>query len=131
MFRFAFRVTHAAIVGLVLIGAAAMSGCGGPRETTPPAELVGVWTTTDSRYQGRFFEFTPSGSMRIGTGDGNVDNYPIWDIEREPEDAFMRYAVTYLNADSEEYTFHFYYESFDGGVIRFIHQDLKWTREKE
>jgi hypothetical protein len=120
---------------LVVIAVAAValfpSSCRGSRNTTVPEELKGTWTTTDPRYEGRFFEFTARGSLRVGTGDDNVDVYTIWDIESEREDAFVRYAVTYLSVDAQEYRFHFYYDPFDEGMIRFIHQELKWKREKE
>ena len=119
------------IVIALWMGALVTAGCGRSRNTTVPGELRGTWTTGNPRYEGRYFEFTASGGMRIGTGDGNVDLYTIWDIESEPEDAFVRYAVTYLNSDAQEYRFHFYYDSFDGGIIRFINQELKWKREKE
>jgi hypothetical protein len=69
--------------------------------------------------------------MRVSTGDGGGDIFPIWDIESTPEDSFIKYKVTYLNSDTQEYAFHFYFDPFDGGIIRFIHQDLKWKRAKE
>jgi hypothetical protein len=113
------------------VGVLVTAGCGRSRNTIVPGELQGTWTTHHFRYEDRFFEITANGTMRIGTGDGDVDIYTIWDIESEPQEALVRYAVTYLNADAQEYTFHFTYDSFDGGIIRFINQDLKWKRQKE
>jgi hypothetical protein len=112
-------------------GALVTAGCGRSRNTTVPGELCGTWTTNDPRYEGRSLEFAASGAMRIGTGDGNIDSYTIWDIESEPEASFVRYEVTYLNPEAQEYTLHFYYDSFDGGIIRFINRELKWRRQKE
>ena len=69
--------------------------------------------------------------MQVGTGDATADIYTIWDIDSEPEDSFVRYTVTYLNSEAQEYKFYFYYDSVDGGIIRFINQELRWKREKE
>jgi hypothetical protein len=115
----------------LLAGAVITFGCRHARTTTVPEDLLGRWTTTDPRYKGRYFEFTQSGGMRIGTGDDNVDIYTIWNVESEPEDAFTRYTVTYLNSYVQEYKLLFYYDAFDGGIIRFINQELNWTREEE
>lgn len=100
------------------------------RNTDIPEQLMGVWTTTEPRYQDRYFEFTKYKSMRVGKGDGTEESYPIVNIEETPQNALKRYTITYLS-EGEEYYFHFTYDAFDTGIIRFTNQDnLRWYKKE-
>lgn len=104
--------------------------CRGSRTTTPPAHLIGVWTTTNPRYEERYFKLTTSSTMVVGKGDGLEDVYRIVMIEESTQDAMSRYTITYLS-EGEEYNFHFLYDPSGDGMIRFVNQEgLNWTREE-
>jgi hypothetical protein len=105
--------------------------CRETRNKEVPDELLGIWTTDNSRYQGRHFEFTTEGMMAIGTGGGNVDTYFITNIESVENGALTDYTVTYLNRSGDEYKFHFRHDPFENGIITFTNQKaLKWRRKE-
>lgn len=118
-------------IGLLLAFSLTSIFCREVRDTKVPEKLLGVWTTSDARYKDRFFELTPTPTLRLGTGEANVDIYVIWNIETVPQNALTLYTVTYLNSSGDEYLFKFRYDPFDGGIITFVNQDeMKWTREE-
>ena len=126
-----FVLRSKTIIGLLLACSLTSVFCREARDTNVPEKLLGVWTTSNARYKDRFFELTPSSTLRLGTGDGNVDIYVIWSIETVPQNALTLYTVTYVNASGDEYLFKFRYDPFDGGIIVFVNQDeMKWTREE-
>lgn len=105
--------------------------CQESRNRQMPDHLIGIWVTTHPKYQDRYFEFTSDATMVVGKGDGLEDVYPIENIEASPQNALTRYTVTYLS-EGEEYHFHFFYDPFEDGMIRFVNQEgLNWTREEQ
>ena len=105
-------------------------GCHILEDKTSPAELTGVWETSDPRYEDCSFEL--KGDMII------FNNYPeytsinyISDIERSPETDGVLYHIDYEDKEGLEYKFSFYFvKGHDGDVIRFKNQkEITWTRQ--
>ena len=113
----------------VLIAIVAMFAACQPRKAPVlPTGLLGVWKTVDPQYADRFFEIA-STRISFGTGDGNVESYPIVAVEEVGEGQAMLYTISYRNRDGHAYRFSFYYDSSDASVIRFKHQRAsQWTR---
>jgi len=105
-------------------------GCRAPQEpAVVPADLHGVWKTTDSRYEGRFFELTVN-TVTLGTGEDRQETYPIRTVETRRETRATAYALTYMNpAEGAADTLVLHYEPRDGGVIRFGNQpNVEWRK---
>jgi hypothetical protein len=93
---------------------------------TMPAELLGVWNTTDARYADRAFEIKTD-SLIFHTGDGSFTQHSIKRVNVVREDSVPLYTVDYLIGD-DLYTFSFYYDRTPD-TIRFQNQsEMKWTR---
>ena len=115
------------LVGLAV--ACALAACR-PREITIPDGLIGVWTTEAPRYQDRFFDLRPE-KVIFGTGNGNSNSNPIVAIETAEEDGHLRYNIDYWGSEGQEYTFSFYYDPANGGVITLKNQrNIDWRKER-
>jgi len=94
--------------------------------TTMPAELLGVWSTTDPRYADRAFEIKTD-SLIFHTGDGSFTEHSIRSVNVVQDDSIPLYVVDYLNND-DAYMFSFYFDS-ESGTIQFQNQrEMTWTR---
>ena len=117
-------------VWMIIICLMAMSAfqCGG--KGTVPEDLIGVWETTSTAYEDRFFEIT-SGEVIFGTGENTSDTYPIAKIKMEKVPAQRTlYVICYKIVEGKEYKFSFYYDPANRGRIRFKNQqEMVWTRK--
>lgn len=115
-----------ALLALALV----FPGCSVLREElVVPPELIGVWGTTDPRYEGRTFEFT-TGSVIFQTGNGPFDftAHPIQDISIVPDGNRLDYVVEYGTIDAGAFEFSFSYLPDGQGMIRFMNQpEMIWT----
>ena len=115
------------IVVLIIIGALIFVSCTG-KHTNIPENLVGIWTTSEPRYEDRFFEITKE-TLIYGLGGDKKDIYSVSSIEESLEGNNIIYTISYKNTDGFKFTRSFYYESVEGGVIRFKNQkQVKWTK---
>ncbi len=109
---------------------ATIMGCQSQKDNPVPANLLGVWKTSEPRYANRFFKLTKD-AITFGTGGDNVDRYPIASIERTRDEEGLLYNIHYLNREGQQYAFSIYYDSTNHGVIRFKNQKrFTWTRER-
>lgn len=92
------------------------------RNETIPDELLGMWTTSASKYADRYFEIGPTW-LRFDTGTTNVLVYRIANVGSSEEGNATLYRVEYLIGEGA-YTFSFLYEQFPEAVIRFENQPL-------
>ena len=93
---------------------------------TLPGELVGVWSTTDTRYADRAFEIKKD-SLIFQTGGTSSTMHSIRRVDVEQSDSTTLYLVDYLN-NEDVYTFSFYFDA-DSDTIRFQNQlEMVWTR---
>ena len=115
------------IVVLILTGASIFVSCTG-KHSDIPEDLIGKWTTTEPRYEDRFFEITKE-TLIYGLGGDKQDVYFISSLERNLGENQLLYSISYKNKDGFKFTRSFYYESVNGGVIRFKNQKhIEWTK---
>lgn len=96
-----------------------------------PQNLMGEWTSSDPRYQDRFFKITRE-RVTFGLGGDKEDTYFISSIEASPESHHTLYTISCKNADGASFTRSFYYQSANGGVITFKNQKhIEWHKEND
>jgi hypothetical protein len=96
-----------------------------------PEDLIGQWTTSEPRYQDRFFEITKE-TLAYGLGGGKIDVYFISSMKESLEGNNILYTINYKNTDGLKFTQSFYYHPENGGSIQLKHQEhIKWTKEKD
>ena len=104
-------------------------GCQPETNTTVPDELVGVWKTSAPKYADRFFELTKD-VVIFGTGEKNDLVHAILNVEEVRANKRILYTIHYGNEEGQEYEWSFYYDSANGGAIRFKNQEeIGWTKE--
>lgn len=95
-----------------------------------PEILIGKWTTSEPRYEDRFFEITKE-TFTYGIGGDKEDINFISSIEKSLEGNSILYTINYKNKDGSGFTRSFYYTA-NGDVITFKNQkDIEWTKEKD
>lgn len=115
------------IVILILIGASIFVSRTG-KHCDIPEDLTGRWTTTEPRYEDRFFEITKE-TLVYGLGGDKQDVYFISNLERKLVGNQLLYSIGFKNKDGFKFTRSFYYESGNGGIIRFKNQKhVEWTK---
>lgn len=96
-----------------------------------PDSLIGRWTTSEPRYNDRFFELSKT-TFTYGLGGDKKDVCVISSIEKSVQDNNTLYTINYYNIDGMEFTRSFYYYPANGGVIKFKNQEgIKWTKNKD
>lgn len=114
--------TLLAVTCLVLL-----MGCE-PRNRSLPNDLIGVWKTSDPKYEGRFLLLAED-RIIFGTGAGSVSSHPIRRFVRVPQVTGFLYTITYTNEEGKEYRLSFVHDLEHGGVIRFKNQrDILWKK---
>jgi hypothetical protein len=105
----------------------ALWGCQSGVNTTVPDNLVGIWETSESRYQDRFMELKKD-VVIFGTGDGNQSIHSIRKVKTASQDERILYTVYYLDEEGGEYFFSFFY-SPTGRVITLKNRDeIEWKK---
>jgi len=100
-----------------------------PEPVAVPSELHGVWKTSHSRYENRFFELTVN-TITLGIGDESPQSYPIERFEKRQEVREIIYSLTYrIPSEDVANALSFYYEPRGGGTIWFKNQrNVEWRR---
>ena len=93
---------------LLVVIAMLLLGCQSRIPSAVPDELLGVWKTLNPQYSDRSFEITKM-SVTFGTGNGQIDSYPIVAVEQVREKEALLYRIVYLNEARQEYRFSFYF----------------------
>ncbi len=95
-----------------------------------PEDLIGKWTTSEPRYQDRFFEITKE-RLTYGLGGDKIDIYLISSMEKSLEGNNILYTINYKNTDGLKFTQSFYYHPKNGGSIQLKHQEhIEWRKKK-
>ena len=93
-----------------------------------PENLIGKWTTSEPRYEDRFFEITKE-TLVYGLGGDKQDVYFVSNLETRLQGNQILYTLSCKDTDGLKFTRSFYYESANGGVIRFKNQKhVEWTK---
>ncbi|MFH1674978.1 MAG: hypothetical protein ABIF87_16360 [Pseudomonadota bacterium] len=116
----------AAVVTIVIV---ALSAFFLQRHTLLPDELVGVWTTSDSRYADRMLDLSKV-TIIFGTGKDNIDTYFISNVKKKLHEDATLYTVYFHNLEGLKDRASFYYEPQNGGTIRFKNQKQAWSKQK-
>jgi hypothetical protein len=96
-----------------------------------PENLMGKWTTSEPKYINRFLELTKTG-LTYGLGENQENVYIISSVEKGVESNNILYTINYKDTNGSEFTRSFYYESANGGVIKFKNQEnIEWTKEED
>ena len=116
------------VLMLAIIGAAAWAG---QQSSMLPSDVQGVWTTDDSRYQGRSMELSPAFVILL-TGQENAPSVQ-WVNQVKTEAAGNGTEITVVSTDraaGAEYEMAIVYSPANGGEIRFKNQPQVWKRAK-
>ena len=102
-----------------------------PKKTKDiPENLIGKWTTSEPRYEDRFFEITKE-TLVYGLGGDKQDVYFISNLETRLEGNKLLYTLSCKDTNGLKFTRSFYYESLNGGVIKFKNQkNIEWMKKR-
>jgi hypothetical protein len=96
-----------------------------------PNELLGVWQTSEPKYDGCFFKIGENSIIFLNKYEPSIDSNIISKIEIVPPkgDKHTLYTIYYYKEGEEEYQFSFYYYPEEGGSILFKNQiEIKWQK---
>jgi hypothetical protein len=101
-----------------------------PKSRNVPSELIGVWRTSDPKYEGRSFEIGLV-SVSFGTGEGGSHTGFIEKVDGVFDGGGTVYTISYKE-DGVENQFSFYYSEQKGKTIVFRNQpNIVWSKVKE
>jgi len=108
------------------------SGYSCKKKTVVPGELLGVWKTTDPKYEGCYFEIKED-QVVIKTIEGTVNVNAITGVKKDKKlssEERIYYIISYLTPDKVEDALNiYYYPKEEGGTLRFTSQEkIAWTR---
>lgn len=96
-----------------------------------PPGMLGVWKTSEPKYEGCFFELTKE---KISFANkAYLESFLIHKISKivitTPRAEKILCTVYYKDSEGQKYEFSFYYDPSDGGSIRFKNQStIKWVK---
>ncbi|NIO11734.1 MAG: hypothetical protein GTO40_28415 [Deltaproteobacteria bacterium] len=118
------KLLRSLIIGLFVLS---FLGCVPEKEIIVPDELIGLWSTSASRYADRHFEFTKN-MLIFKVGDEETGVHKIKELERSGDGNATWYTVTYLSL-GEKYKFSFSYYPANDGIITIVNQaNVQWAR---
>ena len=99
-------------------------------ESLPP-EMLGVWETSEPKYEGCFFELTKD--KLSFANKSHLESFAIHKISKieitTPKTEKLLCTLYYKGSEGQKYEFSFYYDPSDGGSIRFKNQTtIKWVK---
>jgi hypothetical protein len=103
--------------------------CG--RTTSASGGLIGIWRTSDIRYNDTSFEIKKK-EIIFRTKEGSSESFSIIKIEKEQmqDKEWLQYTLYYWSRDLQKVEFLFYFQPADSGVIRFKNQPyLVWKKD--
>jgi len=94
-----------------------------------PEKLHGIWETDAEIFSDRYFVLDKN-SVGFGTGDGKIDWYDITRVNEAVERNQVLYTIEFQNVEGSVLKRDFYYDSDNGGKIRFKNQPaIEWILE--
>jgi hypothetical protein len=92
-----------------------------------PEALNGVWETSSENYADRYF-LLDKNAVGFDTGDGIVDWYQITHVTETRESNTVLYTIEFERVEGTLFKRHLFFDSSDGGKIRFKNQpDIEWV----
>ncbi len=116
---------------MVLVICAVLLACESKGPKSLPPEMLGVWETSEPKYEGCFFELRKD---KISFANkAHLESFVIHKVSKikitTPRAEKLLCTVYYKGSEGQEYNFSFYYDPSDGGSIRFKNQTtIKWVR---
>jgi len=110
---------------------AVLLACESKGPTSIPPEMLGVWKTSEPKYEGCFFELAKDEISF--SNKAYLASFVIHKISKieitTPRAEKLLCTVYYKGSEGQEYEFSFYYDPSDGGSIRFKNQTtIKWVK---
>ena len=118
------------LVGFIILALLGGNSC--KKEMVIPDELIGVWETSEPKYEGCYFEVTKD-EIIIKDIEENLNFYKITKIEAEkdPSEEFITYVITYIDLEERDYEFPILYFPGEEGAIRWKNQtNIVWTKRE-
>ncbi len=122
------RLTGVLFAAVVLAAWAGL-GCNRSSSNTIPESLVGIWTTPDTRYAGRFVELG-SHSVTFGLGTEGRAVHAVSSIEWTNDYGHSLFTVHYEGEDGDERSMSFYHAPFDGILVFKNQLQTHWFRKQ-
>ena len=106
-------------------------GCQLLHDKTIPEEMVGVWETSEPRYENCTFELKDEMIIFNNFPDYSKIHF-ITDIDKSPGKDSVLYDIHYEDQEGLEYKLSlFYVKAANGGVIQFKNQKgITWTKRE-
>jgi hypothetical protein len=117
------------VIFLAVLIAIITINCG--KITTASDELIGIWKTSNIRYNDTSFEIKKK-AITFHTKEGDSNKFTIIKIKKElmQDKEWVQYTIFYCDRDLKKVEFPFYFRSSDSSVIRFKNQPyLVWKKE--
>jgi hypothetical protein len=117
------------VIFLALLLVIITINCG--RTTSASEGLIGIWRTSDMRYNDTSFEIKKN-EIIFRDKEGNRESFSIIKIKKEPmqDKEWIQYTIFYWNRDLQKVEFPFYFQPDDLGMIRFKNQPyLVWKKD--
>ena len=103
----------------------------GPGSEELPAELLGHWTSTNTRYEGRAFTLTES-TLELYTSPSESTVHPVREVERDDSEGVLIYTIRYEDGGSVVPFAIAYGARAPGGApewVHFPHQpEIEWRK---
>jgi hypothetical protein len=118
------------LIGFIILALLGGNSC--KKELAVPDELLGVWETSEPKYEGCYFEVTKD-EIIIKDIEEDINFFKITKIEAEedPEENFVTYIITHAYPEGPPFELSFLYFPGEEDTIRFKNQtNIVWVRSK-
>ena len=118
------------LTGFLILALLGGNSC--KKELAVPDELLGVWETSEPKYEGCYFEVT-SEDIIFKDIEKDINFFKITKIETEedPDEDFITYIITYADLEGLPFELSVLYFPGEEGTIRFKNQtSIVWIKRK-
>ncbi|NIM89950.1 MAG: hypothetical protein GTO17_03275 [Candidatus Aminicenantes bacterium] len=118
------------LVGFIILALLGGNSC--KKELIVPNELLGVWETSEPKYEGCYFEIT-SEDIIFKDIEEDINFYKITEIETEQnlDEDFITYVIKYADLEGLPFELSVQYFPKEEGTIRFKHQNhFFWVKRE-
>jgi hypothetical protein len=112
-----------AMFGIILL---VSSACEKP-ETTIPQQILGIWSTSDPPYEGRFMRLTAN-QVSFGSSDAAPTNHRVVEVRSDRLYEITAFAIDYLSPDQQIYTLNLKFYPGSNELRLANRQAPVWTR---
>lgn len=114
---------------LPLVFLVALLGCqdSSHRRLDVPDDLIGVWTTSDSPYEGRSLELRRF-EVLIGTGESPPQSSPVLEVTQESLDRGLGFRITCGDTEGDEFFLNLLYDPATQRLRLKNRPQVAWSR---